>query len=317
MRMEKIKSRSSLVRAAQHNTRERDPPNADQEKKSLNWSTGPVDDIMAKYSQLLPVKVRKNAVHAVELLMTASPDYSGDWDRYLRNCDKWAEGLFGKGNILSVTHHFDESTPHTHLLVIPLADGKLNAKHFIGGSRDRMSELQDDFFQNVGQPFGMERGRPKAETKVRHSHPALYKKFVELEKREEKMDEWDERQEARLHKLESELSADERKSIFGDGEYTAGDALELLEQHKIQKIIEREKKLSASEKKLDEFANMSGFDVREMKNRLDNWDRQSPESLRGLAKVIESKNFRTVGEYRKAQEVQRDREQSRRSNFSI
>jgi len=285
MRMEKIKSRSSLVRAAQHNTRERSPLNADQDKASQNFATGTVDDAMTKYSQMLPGKVRKNAVHAVELLMTASPDYAGDWKAYLRECGKWAENLFGKSNVLSVTQHFDETTPHAHILVMPLKDGKLNANFFIGGSRDRMSQLQDDFYENVGKRFELDRGRSRAETKARHARPALYKKFAELDRREKN--------------LEHEKDLAER-------------AMEI-----------RAKELEEKNQKLQEFAKeykkLHGFhpeDVKAMRTRLEQWDKATPAALRVIARDVEQSGAVTVGEYRMAREAQREKQQSRSSSFS-
>jgi hypothetical protein len=188
--MEKIKSSVSLRRAVQHNTRERMPPNADESRTATNWTSGgSVADVMGRYSHLLPDKVRRNAVHAVELMMTASPEFAGNWKGYMDACDKWASSLFGKENVLSVAHHMDESTPHTQILIMPLKDGKLNAKHFIGGSRDRMTELQTDFFEKVGKQFKLERGQPKQQTRARHSHHTLAGKTAELETRAAALDE--------------------------------------------------------------------------------------------------------------------------------
>ena len=189
LRMAKIKSRVSLVRAAQHNTRERPPMNADPERSSQNETLGgSVAEVMERYETKLPVTVRKNAVHAVELVMTASPEFAGDWDKYLKACDGWAAKLFGQENVLHVAHHLDESTPHTQILVMPLKNGKLNAKSFIGGSRDRMTELQDDFFREVGQSLGLERGRPRVETKARHNPHTLALRSAELDKKEKQVE---------------------------------------------------------------------------------------------------------------------------------
>ena len=183
--MAKIKSRASLVRAAQHNTRERPPLNADPERSSRNETLGgSVAEVMGRYDMMLPGNVRKNAVHAVELVMTASPEFAGDWDRYLKACDGWAARLFGQENVLHVAHHLDESTPHTQVLVMPMKDGKLNAKHFIGGSRDRLIELQNDFYKQVGMSAGLERGQSRAETKAQHTPHTLAVAATKLEERE-------------------------------------------------------------------------------------------------------------------------------------
>jgi len=201
MRMAKVKSKRDVVMSLQHNTRERIPVNSDPQKIRQNQTYGGTTaECLNRFDQLLPEKTRKNAVLAVELVMTASPDFSGDWNSYLKACDEWALKTFGidphKKDIrpaIHVAHHFDETTPHTHLLIMPLKDGKLNAYHFIGGTRNRMSELQDDFYQKVGQPFGLERGKPRAETKARHNPHTLALKASELEAREKKLSDREEK----------------------------------------------------------------------------------------------------------------------------
>jgi hypothetical protein len=184
MRMEKIKSRVSLHLAAQHNTRERMPSNADEERTRLNKTSGTSDDIIAHYAEMLPEKVRKNAVHAVEILMTASPDFQGNWDDYLQRCDSWVKKIFGEKNVLGIAHHKDEATPHTHILVIPVKDGKLNARAFIGGNRDRMAELQNDFACYCGNPFGLDRGQPREKTNAQHTPHTLKFAAAELDKKQ-------------------------------------------------------------------------------------------------------------------------------------
>lgn len=214
MRMAKIKSSRDVVMTLQHNTRERMPPNADPDLTDENFNYGGSTlETMNRFHALLPDKVRSNAVHAVEIVMTASPDFGGDWGRYLQACDGWAKSLFGEKNLLHINHHYDESTPHTHILFMPLKDQKLNAKHFIGGSQDRMAELQEDFFQKVGQLHGLERGQPRAETRARHTPHTLSAKAAELDERETSLAE----RSAKLDEREKKLNAfaDEYQSVMG------------------------------------------------------------------------------------------------------
>jgi len=198
LRTAKMRSAGSLVRSLQHNSRERPPPNADPEKQGFNrFGTDkvtnisePVSAVMQRYKAQLPEKVRKNAIHAIELVMTASPEFAGSWSDYLKACDQWAIKNFGgKENVLHVAHHHDETTPHTHMLIMPLHEGKLNSKHFIGGHRDRMREIQDDFYKSVGREFGLDRGLSKEDTKAQHRPPTLAIRAAELAERERKIKE--------------------------------------------------------------------------------------------------------------------------------
>jgi len=184
--------------ALQHNTRERFPENADPNLTKKNQTYGgSTAESLCRFEEILPGKIRKNAVLAVELVMTASPDFGsspahGNMGDYLTACDNWALKTFGidlnKKDIrpaIHVAHHYDEKTPHTHILIVPMKDGKLNASHFIGGSRQRMAELQEDFYQTVGKRFGLDRGRSRKETRARHTHHRL----ADLDDREKKISE--------------------------------------------------------------------------------------------------------------------------------
>ena len=73
-------------------------------------------------------------------------------------CVVFAAKRFGSANIIAATVHMDKDTPHMHLDFVPLtADGRLSAKSVLGG-RKEMQQLQDDFFEQVGKKFGLERG---------------------------------------------------------------------------------------------------------------------------------------------------------------
>ena len=48
---------------------------------------------------------------------------------------RWAENEFGKENVVSLELHLDESTPHLHLIVTPIFDGKLQAKKWLNGPK--------------------------------------------------------------------------------------------------------------------------------------------------------------------------------------
>jgi len=193
MRMAKIKDTRGVVMAAQHNSRERQPLNADPEKKPENLVMGGNSgDVLGKFERLTyGVPKRKNSVVAVEMVMTASPEFDGDWDGYLKASQEWAKELFGEKNLLHSAVHKDEKTPHLHLLFTPLLSAgsspRFNASYYIGGHRNRMAELQTDFFEKVGKRFGMERGHSAEESRTRHSHHTLKGRSDELDQREEKV----------------------------------------------------------------------------------------------------------------------------------
>lgn len=305
MRMAKLKSRVSLVRSAQHNTRERKPPNSDEARLGQNVMIGgTVEEIMKRYSGQLPASVRKNAVHAVEVVMTFSPGHtfglegSGSLIGYLNDCGQWVEGIFGKENVLHIAKHWDETTPHVHALVMPLKDGKLNAKAFIGGSRDRMAELQNDFFEKVGRKHGLERGQSREETKARHSHHTLAGKITEADVIKKALEK------ESYHLAERTKGVELREQSLK--KESAG--LDKLGEE-LQKREEKLKEVSTDFKRL---LGMKPADVIDLKKRLDTWEKKTATELKVLAGNMEKRGCRSVAEYRIAVEAQKPQQQTRK-----
>ena len=97
---------------------------------------------------------------AIEYLVTASPEFFAGHTRgaYFKSALEFLKQKHGKQNLISVALHLDETTPHLVAYVVPInAAGKLAAKDFLGG-REKLRQLQTDFFQTVGAKFGLERG---------------------------------------------------------------------------------------------------------------------------------------------------------------
>lgn len=211
LRIKKLHSNANVGGAISHHLRTRETENADPEKIRQNWFY-PNDvfhegdkydrekntDIeirkkaqqqaMAMYKKRLPDKIRKNAVRAVEFMMTVSPEVMSRKDfnatKYLNACNQWACDKFGTKNVFFMAYHKDETTPHISILLTPIDEnGKLNARKFFGG-RDKMRALQDDFYNKVGQSFGLERGIRGSKAK----HQSIQKYYSELNRQEKQID---------------------------------------------------------------------------------------------------------------------------------
>lgn len=61
-----------------------------------------------------------------------------------------AEKEFGRENIVGISLHLDESTPHVHVVVTPIKDGKLQAKHWTGGVQ-ACEELRERMWFSVNK----------------------------------------------------------------------------------------------------------------------------------------------------------------------
>ena len=164
MRCKKLTGMGSGASALQHCYRERETPNADADRTPENHCSvsQSADEAMGKLRELLPEKRRKDAVLAVEYVMTASPEW---WNEatprqqaeFFARSEQWLENKYGKDRVVAAVVHRDEATPHLSAFVVPLTqDGRLSAKEFIGG-RSKMRDDQSTYAESV-KKLGLERG---------------------------------------------------------------------------------------------------------------------------------------------------------------
>lgn len=139
---------------------------------------GTVAERLANKLKGLTTKVRKDAVVAVELMLSASPEWFDGltkdraalhqhpkFRQWASNTMKWARQEFGQ-NIIDVALHMDESSPHMHVLAVPLTqDGRLCAKEVL--ARSELTRRQDSYAKAM-EELGLSRGDPAKETKRRH-----------------------------------------------------------------------------------------------------------------------------------------------------
>lgn len=124
--------------------------------QSNNW----MQDIQAEIDQA-GAKTRSNSVVALDSIYTASGDFFKDksteeCNQFFRDCLQFHQRRFG--HVVSALIHYDETTPHLHILSVPLTqDGRLSAREIVG-NRANLSRMQTEFFEQVGKEYGLERG---------------------------------------------------------------------------------------------------------------------------------------------------------------
>lgn len=125
-------------------------------KESNNWLQDINNEIKAAGA-----KTRSNSVLALDTIYTASPNFfqgktNQQNDDFFKDCLQFHQEHFG--HIISAVIHYDETTPHLHVISVPLTkDGRLSARDVIG-NKSKMSKTQDSFFEQVGRGYGLERG---------------------------------------------------------------------------------------------------------------------------------------------------------------
>lgn len=147
--------------------------------QSDNWT----QDIRAEIERA-GARTRSNSIIALDTLYTASPTFfegktQKQTEDFFRDCLQFHQRQFG--HIISAVIHYDETTPHLHVVSVPLtADGRLSAREIVG-NKQNLSRLQDEFFEQVGRGYGLERGTRSDGQEKRKHISAQEKRMQELE----------------------------------------------------------------------------------------------------------------------------------------
>lgn len=314
---QKIKSKAALSGHLQHNYREYDesslPANIDSDRSTDNVTDRKTrQTVLTDYARLLPDKVRKNAVHAVEFVFSASHDWEGDWNAYFAGCRKWADEFMGAKNCLSWVVHMDEATPHVHAIYMPLIDGKLNAREIIGGTRGKLAKLRTDFWKAAAQPVGLERG-----TEWTHSNAKDLRAAADEQARAKKeLSEARERLTARSVELTGkEIQLKQQKAYFDDIAENGKTYLYALQgefalhDKSPQKLSTQELKYSVK-RVIDSMAAL----ITSLKQKILRYREMTPEQLRNTAAAMETARCGTLGEYEDEQQRQRKKSQNQQRN---
>jgi hypothetical protein len=210
LRIAKINTLSGLSGASAHNSRmaQSGTKHADNRSPLMGGGAklvaGQEDALEAWHARAEAVglkKPRKDAVRALEAVMSASPAWFAeaspdDRQAWLDKSLSWAVELFGQDNILSAHLHDDEETPHLHILAVPLthkvrtragrprkgregekrkavASWGLSAADFVG-SPEKLVDLQTQYASQVSG-LGIRRGRARRATGANHISATLYR----------------------------------------------------------------------------------------------------------------------------------------------
>lgn len=183
IRLQKRKDRGSITRSNKHNHR------IGPQKANIN-PNGPrptilagVADAPAELKARTPPKRRKDAVLAMEFVLTASPEWFAkatpeEYTAWKAKNVTWIQQELGDNFVQAVLHE-DELTPHIHVYASCLVDGTLNfAKLY--GMPSKLVKLQDRYALAMRQ-FGLKRGE-KGSTVTHEDIQGMAKKVERLEK---------------------------------------------------------------------------------------------------------------------------------------
>jgi hypothetical protein len=164
------KGKGSVGGLGRHVEREKVPLNADPTKQNLNQhfiQTGrPLSvDIQARIQEGYTGKtaIRKDAVKCLNIVLSGSHVLMKSIEKDPAKLKAWVEEnrafineQYRPENVMRFSLHLDERTPHLHVVVVPLKDGKLTAKEVMGNSKN-LTELQTAYGKRM-EKFGLRRG---------------------------------------------------------------------------------------------------------------------------------------------------------------
>lgn len=197
IRVQKFKA--SAVKGIQiHNRREKESrtnPDIDKDRSQDNLALVDCPDFKQAIQQRLDTlssskAVRKDAVVMAQVLVTSGPEYFENMPKekqraFFEQSLDFIAARYGRENILSAVVHLDERTPHMHVDLTPIRDGRLTAKTIF--TQQEFSSLHTDFHRAVGASWGLLRGETK-EAKQYHLDTASYKYKAKLDAMKEELE---------------------------------------------------------------------------------------------------------------------------------
>jgi len=169
LRIAKLKNEGAIVAVQNHNDRSSPPKNADPNKTNRDlFGEGNALEAIKSVWQQYDIKPRKNAVKAIEYVLTGSPNVMNNMTK--EELNSWAVASV---NFLKEKHgaglvrawlHLDESSAHIHAIVTPIIEKtvrkklqvRLCARSFFGG-KEKLSDLQTNYASHM-KLFGLKRG---------------------------------------------------------------------------------------------------------------------------------------------------------------
>lgn len=165
LRVDKIKSRDQLTRAARHNLRTIPVDGVEETETGhpapmqiLVGTENPAEirhglDALLRDASIS--RPRRDAVLAIEFLISASDREFEEQHAFFSHAASWLSARFGgQEHLLSAVVHRDEPQLHMHMLQVPLIGGRLVGSDAIGGPA-QLRALIDAFQHEVCAAHGL------------------------------------------------------------------------------------------------------------------------------------------------------------------
>ena len=177
-------------------------------------------------------KIKDDAVLMCSFFVGASPEFfigkdKDDIGAFFFECTEFFAERYGRENIISAVVHLDETTPHMHLNLMPVLDGRLCAKQLF--DRKELRSIQTDLHNGVGKHWNLERGKEGSTAEHLDTVEFKLKKMREAaNKAERQADEAESRQ---AHAEEATQALEEKQQRLQKDTVPLQAAAEVLQEY--------------------------------------------------------------------------------------
>ena len=127
-------------------------------------SHGAAQDTKNILKDVHPSKIRVNAVLGIKIVITLPNDSAIDELAYFTDTMNWAVAYF-EIPLLSAIWHKDESTPHAHIILVPLYNGELKGSNLLSGI-DKLAAIKELHLNQVCKHYGIVKPIPAKRVSV-------------------------------------------------------------------------------------------------------------------------------------------------------
>lgn len=200
--------------------------------------------------------IRKDAVLCNEWVITSDKTFFESLDqeqtkKFFESAKNYFAEKYGEANIAYASVHLDESTPHMHLGIVPMKNGKLSSKALFG-NREKLREIQDELPKYLNeQGYNLQRG--EVDSKKKHLKTEEFKEKQKILKQADeainKKNSEIDNAKNQLHNLQNDI--DNKKQALSELENKEWETVGVLEKY--EKEIKELSNLKIDLTELDNF----------------------------------------------------------------
>lgn len=194
------------------------------------------------------VKERKDSIVGITGVYTASEEWfrthsKSEWLQYFKDCLEFHDKVYG--HCINATIHLDEDVPHMQCISVPLVQNEtgwhLSAK-LIMGNRADYQKRQDQFFEEVGSHYGMDRGIRRDAAEIKKHTTKREWQLATQDRELQQLQQQTAAAEKRLAEINRQLTETERR--LESKKYVIEKLAEDVEKH-----LQKPKKISLLQRK--------------------------------------------------------------------